>query len=400
MHIALFTDFHPDTLGGVQTALRALRDGLRGRGHRVTVFTAPAPDPAAHDPDTVVLRTVPLTMNNGLPVVLPTRANQRLIDAALAERGPLDVVHALTTYGGGIAGARAGRRHGVPVVQSMQSRDDAMIENYAPSPYAAALTMRLMHGWFVPLRAQPRYASDSRTARLAWRPLIAQAQAADRVVVPTAHFARRLAERGVDRPITVVSNGIDDALLDGPALGAERPVDGPLRALWCGRLSPEKRPLEAIEIIRQVPDCTLDLYGGGPLADRVRAAADLAGNVRLHGQVDQATCLAAMREHDLLLLTSDCDTQGMVLLEAVATGLPIVYCDPELAETIPAAGGVRTGDRSVPAFADAVTALAKDRSPLVAMRTALAAHADEPRQSRHLDALLGVYSDAARRQKK
>ncbi|MFF2082905.1 glycosyltransferase [Nocardia sp. NPDC058176] len=396
MHVALFTDFHPDTLGGVQTAMRSLCDGLRGLGHRVTVFTAPAPDSESGDEDTVVLDTVPFSMSNGLPVVLPSRANRHLIDAAFHHRGPVDVVHALTTYGSGIAGARAARRHGIPIVQSMQSRDDTMIEKYSPSPYAAALTMRLVHGWFVPLRTQPVHDGDSRTARLAWRPLIAQAQAADRVVVPTAHFARRLTARGVDRPIHVVSNGIDDALLDQVRAG-DGPVpgpDGPLRALWCGRLSAEKRPLEAIEVVRRVPGCTLDVYGSGPLTDRVGAAADGSDRIRLHGEVDQATCLRAMRDHDLLLLTSDCDTQGMVLLEAVAMGLPVVYCDPELTETVPAAGGLRTPDPTVDAFAAALTDLTRDRSRLSTMRTALARHADEPRQSGHLARLVSVYTDA------
>ncbi|MDO3647873.1 glycosyltransferase [Nocardia mangyaensis] len=396
MHVALFTDFHPDTLGGVQTAMRALCDGLRGLGHRVTVFTAPAPGSPSPDENTVVLDSVPFSMSNGLPVVLPTRGNRHLIDAAFQHRGPVDVAHALTTYGSGIAGVRAARRHTIPVVQSMQSRDDTMIEKYSPAPYVAALTMRLVHGWFVPLRARPAYDGDSRTARLAWRPLIAQAQAADRVIVPTAHFARRLTVRGVDRPIHVVSNGIDDALLDRVRT-ADSPrsnPDGPLRVLWCGRLSAEKRPLEAIEVVRRVADSTLDVYGSGPLADRVRTAAESAGRVRLHGEVDQATCLTAMRDHDLLLLTSDCDTQGMVLLEAVAMGLPVVYCDPELTETVPAAGGRRTPDSSVDAFVAVLTELADDRSRVAAMRAALAPYADEPRQSGHLARLLSVYTEA------
>ncbi len=278
----------------------------------------------------------------------------------------------------------------------MQSRDDTVIEKYSPSPYPAALTMRLLHGAFVPLRHRPPHPGDSRTTRLAWRPLIAQAQAADRVVVPTQHFARRLAERGVDRPIHVVSNGIDDVLIDRirTAAATTATTDGPLRALWCGRLSAEKRPLEAIEIVRRIDGCTLDLYGSGPLADQVRTAAAMTDRVRLHGEVTQSDCLAAMRRHDVLLLTSDCDTQGMVLLEAVAMGLPILYCDPELAETVPAQGGVLAPDSSVAALADELRSLALDRTRLPALRAALADHADEPRQSRHLTRILEVYSDA------
>ncbi|MFC9996973.1 glycosyltransferase [Nocardia sp. NPDC127526] len=400
LHVAVFTDFHPATLGGVQTAMRSLCDSLRGRGHRVTVFCPAAPESAATDPDIVELRSVPaLTMSSGGPVVLPTRANRRLIASAFAERGPIDLVHTLTTYGCGIAGIRAAREHAIPVVQTMQSRDDTVIEKYSPAPYLAAVTMRLLHGWFVPLRHRPVSTGDSRTARLAWRPLIAQAQATDRVVVPTQHFARRLAARGVDRPIHVVSNGIDDELLDRIHASAapDANPDAPLRALWCGRLSAEKRPLEAIEVVRLVADCTLDLYGSGPLTEQVGSAtadAALNGRVRLHGEVAQSECLAAMRDHDVLLLTSDCDTQGMVLLEAVAMGLPIVYCDPELAETVPEAGGALVPDPSVETLADELKSLAHDRTRLQAMREALAPHADEPRQSRHLAGILAVYAAA------
>ncbi|WP_245677228.1 glycosyltransferase [Nocardia acidivorans] len=399
LHIALFTDFHPATLGGVQTAMRSLCDGLRALGHRVTVFCAPAPGSLAADGNTVVLDSVPFKMSTGLPVVLPTRGNRRVIDAAFAERGPVHIVHTLTTYGCGIAGIRAARGHGIPVVQTMQSRDDTVIEKYSPSPYLAALTMRLLHGWFVPLRSRPPFQGDTRTTRLAWRPMIAQAQAADRVTVPTHHFARRLAARGVDRPIHVVSNGIDGALLERIRAATTPSVDprAPLRALWCGRLSAEKRPLEAIEAVSRVENCTLDIYGSGPLADRVESAVaqgKLIDRVRLHGEVDQADCLAAMRTHDLLLLTSDCDTQGMVLLEAVAMGLPIVYCDPELSETVPADGGLRTPTAAVDSFASALRTLAQDRSRVEAMRGALAPHSDEPRQSRHITQILAVYTEA------
>ncbi|WP_245568893.1 glycosyltransferase [Nocardia concava] len=404
LHIALFTDFHPTTLGGVQTAMRSLCDALRGQGHRVTVFSAPAPGSVPPDPDTVVLRPMRFAMSNGLPLVLPTRANQRLIDAAFTDRGPFDLVHSLTTYGCGISAIRAARRHGIPIIQTMQSRDDTVIEKYSPAPFLAALTMRLLHGWFVPLRNHPPYPGDTRTTRLAWRPLIAHAQGTDHVIVPTHHFARRLAARGVDRPIHVVSNGIDDALLDRirgtsePDLKAAEPgpnASEPLRALWCGRLSPEKRPLEAIEVARLVDNCTLDIYGSGPLTEDARkaiTAANLSHRVHLHGEVDQSACLTAMRTHDVLLLTSDCDTQGMVLLEAVAMGLPVLYCDPELSETVPEDGGIRTPTPSVQSFATELAGLAADRTRLRLMRKALSPHADEPRQSNHITRILSIYT--------
>lgn len=396
LRIAMFSDFHPATLGGIQTSMRAQRRALERLGHHVTVFTIPPPQPGPPDPGIVVLATTAGLAVNGYPVALPTRGNARRIDAVFAERG-FDVVHTQTTYGAGVAGLRAARRQGIPVVQSMHSRDDSFIERNSPFPYLAALTMRVLHGGFVRLRATMPRLPESRTARHAWRPLVAQAQAADRVVVPTRHFAQRLAAHGVDRPMHVVSNGVDDDLVRGlPKRPGER--DPLLRVLWCGRFSAEKRPLEAIEAVHRAEGCTLDIYGAGALEPRLRSAVDGLGlreRVRLHGEVSQAECLAAMRAHDVLLFPSaGCDTQGMVLLEAVAVGLPVLHCDPDVTETVPEGGELRARDCSTTALADALRTLADHPDSLDAMRAVLARHAGRALQSRFTTRLVSVYTEA------
>ncbi|MEU2038833.1 glycosyltransferase [Nocardia niwae] len=396
LRIAMFTDFHPATLGGIQTSMRAQRTALERLGHQVTVFTIPAPESTPPDPGIVVLATTGGATVNGYPVALPTRRNARLVDAVFAERG-FDVVHTQTTYGAGVAGLRAARRHGLPVVQSMHSRDDSFIERNSPFPYLAALTMRVLHGAFVGLRKTMPRLPESRTARHAWRPLVAQAQAADQVVVPTRHFARRLAAHGVDRPIHVVSNGVDDDLVRAlpERTGGH---DARLRVLWCGRFSAEKRPLDAVEAVHRAPGCTLDIYGAGALEPRLRAVIDrlgLSDRVRLHGEVSQAECLTAMRSHDVLLFPSaGCDTQGMVLLEAVAVGLPVLHCDPDVTETVPEGGECRARDSSTGALAEALRVLAQQPDRLDAMRDVLARHADRTLQSRFTERLVAVYAEA------
>ncbi|MFI9403523.1 cytochrome P450 [Nocardia sp. NPDC052316] len=402
MHVALFTDFHPATLGGIQTSVHAQRRGLERLGHRVTVFTAPTPESTEPDPDLVVLSALGGVVVNGFAMVLPTPANNRAIDAAFAERGPIDVVHTQTTYGVAIAGLRAARRHGIPVVHTVHSRDDVFIANTSPVPYLSALTMRALHGRFVSHRGRMPRNAESRAARHAWRTMVAQAQAADRVIVPTEHFAERILAHGLARPIRVISNGIDDELLD--AAQTSVPESGPvrtepLRILWCARLSGEKRLLEAIEAVRLVANCVFDIYGTGELWERAGAAIDAGGlrdRVRLHGAVSQAECLAAMATHDVLLFpSSGFDTQGMALLEAVAMRLPVVYCDPDLAETVPEGGGVCTRGPSVAAIADALRELADDPEQLAPMRKILADHADSARQSRLTEAILAIYTDLA-----
>ncbi|WP_280475061.1 glycosyltransferase [Nocardia asiatica] len=140
------------------------------------------------------------------------------------------------------------------------------------------------------------------------------------------------------------------------------------------------------------------MYGAGALESRLRSAVDRLGlreRVRLHGEVSQAQCLAAMRAHDVLLFPSaGCDTQGMVLLEAVAAGLPVLHCDPDVTETVPAGGEYRARDASTAALAEALRELADHPDRLAAMRNVLARNADRTLQSRFTARLVSVYTEA------
>ncbi len=395
----MFMDYHPTTLGGVQTAVAALRRGLERAGHRVTLFAAPLPGAAA-EPDDDVVELAPLAgaVVNGFPMVLPTARNAALIDAAFAARGPIDIVHTHTTYGVAISGMKAARRHRIPLIHTAQSRDDAFIENTAPAPYLSALALRTLHGRFVDHPADRPRRPESRAARHAWHTIVGQGQAADRVIAPTRHFADLMLAHGLSTPIEVVSNGVDDALLDRADRDGDHERRGPLRLIWCGRLSAEKRLLESIEAVRRSPGCTLDVYGDGDLSGRAAAAvADhgLGQRVTLHGRVSQRECLDAMADADALLFPSwGFDTQGMVLLEAIAVGLPVVYCDPDLAESVPVAASVRAGDASPAAIAAAIDALAGDRERLAALRAEMNRHRDSVRQSHRVEEIAEIYRRA------
>ena len=60
MHVAIFTDLHPDSLGGTQVSVATQRRALEQRGHHDTVFTAPLPETVDADPFVVEKIPVPL----------------------------------------------------------------------------------------------------------------------------------------------------------------------------------------------------------------------------------------------------------------------------------------------------------------------------------------------------
>lgn len=402
VHIAMFMDYHPATLGGIQTAVASLCHGLKRDGHRVTLFVAPLPESTTPLPDDVVaLHPLRGLYVNGFAAVLPTKRNARLIDDAFAARGPIDLVHTHTTYGVAIAGLKAARRHGLPLVHTAQSRDDAFIEKTSPAPYLTALAMRGLHGSMVRHEARAPHAAESRAARHAWSTMIGHAQAADQVIAPTEHFAALMIAHGLTKPITVASNGVDDTDLESLTSKTDygkRDAAAPLRLVWSGRLSTEKRLLESIDAVGRVEHCTLDVYGDGDLYDdavAAIAAGNLEHRIRLHGRVSHTESLAALADADALLFASSgFDTQGMVLLEAVAVGTPVIYCDQDLGESIPDGGGICATDPSPAAIASTIAALAADRDALDTMRAAQRKAGPSVLQSRHTDEVVGVYRTA------
>lgn len=405
MHIAMFTDLHPATFGGAQISVASQRRALEQLGHTVTVFTPPrgtSPDP---DADVVVLKPVPVIAQlarvlgryDDFVLVWPSRANREVIDDAFQSRGPIDIVHTQGDLGVAIAGVEAARRHGIPVVQTKHSRYDAYFDQATPAPRFLASVVSRMQKKSLASEFDFVPADETAASRVSWRFMAAHAQAVDHVIMPTRHFAESLARRGVNRPITVVSNGIDDAEVDR-AMAAEitgAPDAEPLRLIWCGRLSSEKRVLEAVEAVVQVDDCTLDIYGEGNLAAPIRQAIESGGlsrRVRLHGPVDHQECLRLMRSHGALLFTSyGFDTQGLVLLEAAAMSLPVIYCDPALAESVPDGGGVLAADASPAAIAEAIRTLVQDRDELRRMAETLCALGDIPRQSLQTEKIIAIY---------
>lgn len=246
-----------------------------------------------------------------------------------------------------LAAIRAAQQLGLPLVHTMHGRIDVYTANVLPLPALTTHLLAYLHGRHVP-RDGIEVGHDSpytRTAqaRTMWRLMLAQSRASDHVIVPSAHFREKLVAQGINTPTTVLSNTLHASVrerIGDPAPRVLRQGE-PLRMLWVGRLSPEKRPATFAHAARTLGSAALaDMYGEG--LGR-RAVERIGGPVTLHGSVPQDRVLAAMRDAHVLVSTSyDFDNQPMVMLEALASGLPIVYCDPDLAEVVTPDAGALT----------------------------------------------------------
>jgi len=181
----------------------------------------------------------------------------------------------------------------------------------------------------------------------------------------------------------------------GPAQALPLQPGEPLRAMWCGRVSPEKRPQAFVEAVSRLGGgVTGDLFGDGVNRKALAAAAQGSG-VTLHGAVPQAEVLAAMRAHHVFVSSSvGFDNQPMVMLEAIAAGLPVVYCDPDLAETLPPEGSLLAPTPDAAGIAAALRGLASDPVRLAGMAAATASARHMVSIDTHVERLVAAYEEA------
>ncbi|TDN42249.1 glycosyltransferase involved in cell wall biosynthesis [Curtobacterium flaccumfaciens] len=393
MRIALVTDYYLPTLGGVQTAVRALAESLRAAGHEAIVFCPLAA--ASPDPGVVGLPVSGVFRPDGYPFAWSPARLRTVLRREFAERR-IDVVHTHSEMFAALGAVRAADDLGIPVVHTMHGRIDVYTRNVLPLPSVTTVLLAFLHGRQVSA-AGIRVAADApytrtRTARRMWRVMLAQSRASAHVVVPSEHFAAKLVDRGVRTPVTVLTNGIEPSVLDtiGTVPARTLHADEPLRVVWVGRLSPEKRPDVLVRAAHDFPSGVhVDVYGDGVARSAVARAARGA-DVTLHGSTPHDQVLAAMRSAHLLVSSSfDFDNQPMVMLEAIASGLPVLHCDPDLAEVVPAGAGFLASTPDAAGLAAEVRRLRAD--PGAITRASEAALAARSRVEQPTDALLDVY---------
>ena len=232
--------------------------------------------------------------------------------AAAAHVPDFDLVHIQTPFAAHRAGVDLARRRGVPVVETYHTYFEHYFEHYLP---------------FLPAGLCRRIAR--RLTRKAAREL-------DRMVVPSTAMRDALAAYGVTTPMSVIPTGIRPGSMgagDGTrfrarhAIAADRPV-----LVHVGRIGHEKNLLfllQAFErVVRALPAALMVVAGEGPARSelqRVASALGLDGHLLWLGYLDRERELAdCYRGGDAFVFTSKTETQGLVLLEAMTLGVPVV----------------------------------------------------------------------------
>jgi 1,2-diacylglycerol 3-alpha-glucosyltransferase len=312
MKIAIFTEVYRPIVNGVVRSIDSLAEQLRVLGHDVFTFAPHIPKGAERAGQVFRMPSLPLPARTEYRLTLPLVARRN--KARFLSR--CDIIHSHSLFiTGWMASYYARKRFRVPLVYTYHT----MLDSYAHySPLGQKITSQLTR-------------ELTRT----------YANAANAVIVPTKTVAGELRKQGVTAPICIVPTGVDieafrhldpsvgHALRD--KLGIRR--NAPL-LLLVSRLAHEKNVPFAIESLarlrRRLPDAELVLVGGGPATQQLKEqarAAGVGGSVHFVGVVEHSEIPAFYAAADVFVFPSVSETQGLVLAEAFAAGVPVVALD-------------------------------------------------------------------------
>jgi glycosyltransferase involved in cell wall biosynthesis len=306
----MISDVYFPRINGVSTSIQTFREGLAEENIDVTLI-APSYNNAENDADGKIMR---------LPArAIPFDPEDRLMkDKSLRGLGQtlqnqrFDLIHVQTPFAAHYAGLRLAKQHGIPCIATYHTHFEEYFHHYLPvmpRPMARGLTRRLARS---------------------------QCNALDAVIVPSSAMHSALRTYGVTRPLHILPTGIPLAQFSPPADDGFRarhglPQDRPL-ALFVGRVAHEKNLhflLEAAaHALKSNPHFALVIAGEGPALPSLKKAAAKLGiekDVFFLGYLDRARelplCYAAA---NIFAFASTTETQGLVLLEAMAAGLPVL----------------------------------------------------------------------------
>ena len=425
LRIAIFTDVFLGIPGGIPSSIRAQKTALESLGHQVTIFCPGTQQDfenplsqfgANHDPNIILVPTAKFLVN-GAPFSKWTKYVTRFIEQKypnLTETFDLFHVHYEATTS--MAGLLLAKKYGIKVIQTMHGREDMAIAINVPHPFKtlAATGINLIHRTTLKPIAKKSLKPDYQNTeiknlaptiarRQMWQMMVRQANLADQVITPSAHFAKKLQLFGVTRPISVISNGIADQEMTNftPQVRSYQRSE-PLRILWFSRLSKEKRILPFLESLKLTQELEpnfrfiFTIIGDGNQMSKVQKFCKKhfdEASIKILGTIPHQEILQKYTkdQHLSIINSYQFDTQGLTILEAAACNLPVIYADPDMSEIVPNHGGLCAKSPNPCAMTELLLKIYHQPELIQKLSQNLAASEKTYLQSQQIEKLLKLY---------
>ncbi|MCD5407054.1 MAG: glycosyltransferase family 4 protein [Desulfotomaculum sp.] len=307
MKIGMFSDSYLPYTSGVVRSIETFTTELTALGHEVFIFAPNYPNCQA-EPGVYRFFSIPSPTYQGFSLAVPFSPGlySKLKDLNL------DIIHVHSPFLLGQVGARYARKLRVPLVFTYHTLYDQFV-HYVP--FIKKISKKIVR----------KVTTDF-------------CNRCDRVIVPTKVIATHLKKTGVKVPISIIPTGIhieEFKKADQTWLKANFNIpENKKILLFVGRLGQEKNIsflLDAYNIIIQnYPEVVFVLVGSGPDEKKIKAQAKLQtmpDQIIFTGLLSKADTIKSYAGADIFIFASLTETQGLVIAEAKAAGLPVVAVD-------------------------------------------------------------------------
>lgn len=379
MRILMISDVYFPRINGVSTSIQTFRRGLHAAGHE-TILIAPEYPGAAPDTEAGILR-VP---SRGVPRDPEDRAMNlgaiRALRPQLEKLEP-DLVHIQTPFIAHYQGTALARALRIPVIESYHTYFEEYLHHYVP--------------------LMPR----SIMRFIARRFTVSQCNVLDALVVPSRAMEQALVDYGVKCPMHIVPTGMEMERFaggDGQRFRAQLGIaPGQPALVHVGRIAHEKN-IEFLFrmfalVVRSKPGAAFIVAGEGPALASCKAYVRSLGldrHVRFVGYLSrERELLDCYRAGDLFVFSSRTETQGLVLLESMALGVPVVStAHMGTADIVNPQRGAQVAPDDEAEFANIVVRLLDDAPRRAAMSAEARVYAGTWSATAMADRLADLYS--------
>ncbi len=362
MRIGLFTDDYHPRVDGVVVYIDAISKILTKLGHEVYIICPKYPGHnqskgkvirvSSYDP-------LPFSKLTSRMMVTNRKTLKTIKDL------DLDVIHAHTQAGANFTAYMVAKENGTKLITTMHTTYHPLIDVY-PGVTLVAVVM----GNFLALR----YYHDTKAFRSLltfpfplkkriayWTDIYIKSvlDHSDLVITNSNHAKAYVEDFGSTTETEIIRNGVDRSWFKPATKKTQHPKI--LHFVLTSRLSGEKRQEVAIKalarLISKGHEYRLTLVGGGPMRknyEKLIKSLGIDEYVTITGEVERESVKAALDEADVALFTSyHFDTDPLAVMEYLAMGLPVIYCDENFEDMFLKGAAIKSG-RDAGSFARAM----------------------------------------------
>jgi 1,2-diacylglycerol 3-alpha-glucosyltransferase len=311
LRIGFFTDSYLPATHGVEVSIETFRRNLERAGHQVFVYAPAVPGYTDSNRRVFRLKSIRVIDTPEMRLAFPVVEDGNIRELT---RLPLDTVHVHTPFTVGLLGKYIATHQHVPIIYTHHTHYPEYAKAYLKERVVLPFLAKSLSAWF--------------------------SNISDAVIAPSPKIRALLRSYGVQKPIYVLPTGIRLQQFRRTRTCARKARALRLRLgiapvakvlLFVGRLGREKNIDFVIcafaELKKMRREVRLVLVGDGPIRDQLKSLVTRLGlkeATSFTGSVAHAEIVSYYQAADLFVFSSLTDTQGIVVLEAIASGLPVV----------------------------------------------------------------------------